>query len=251
MHGAEGPGGLAGVDAAILAGGLGTRVAHCLGELPKAMAPAGGRPFLDHLLDWLERQGVRRVVLCLGHAAGAILAHVEQQPRRGLEVVAAIEPEPLGTAGGIAHARSLLTSDPVLVVNGDTLVDVDLAAFLAAWRASGSSAAIVCARVAGGRYGRVEIGPGGGIERFCEKDASDTGVGWINAGVYLFGRAMLDGIAALGRGSLERDVLERQKPGAIAAFRTEGRFIDIGTPETLAAIRGGVRVFAAAGEEDS
>ncbi|HZB90748.1 MAG TPA: NTP transferase domain-containing protein, partial [Stellaceae bacterium] len=60
MRRAEGPQGLVGIDAAVLAGGLGTRVAHCLGDLPKAMAPAGGRPFLDHLLDWLSLQGVRR-----------------------------------------------------------------------------------------------------------------------------------------------------------------------------------------------
>jgi NDP-sugar pyrophosphorylase family protein len=248
MGGSDAATKLRGIDAAILAGGLGTRVARSLGDLPKAMAPAGGRPFLDHLLDWLYAQGVRRVVLCLGYGAGAILAHLENYPCRDLEIVCAVEPEPLGTAGGIAYARHLLTGDAALVLNGDTLVDVDLGALVAAYRTDKWDAAIVCARVAGSRYGRVEIDAADRIGRFREKDASDAGVGWINAGVYLFGRAMLDRIAALGRGSLEHDVLERQPPGSIGAFRTEGRFIDIGTPETLAAIRDGIAAFSGAEE---
>jgi NDP-sugar pyrophosphorylase family protein len=248
MGDAEAAAKLRGIDAAILAGGLGTRVKGSLGDLPKAMAPAGARPFLDHLLDWLYEQGVRRVVLCLGYGAGVILAHLENYPCRDLEIVCAVEPEPLGTAGGVAYARHLLTGDPTLVLNGDTLVDVDLGAFVAAYRAAKWHAAIVCARVAGSRYGRVEIDAGDRIARFREKDASEAGAGWINAGVYLFGSAMLDSIAALGRGSLEHDVLERQPPGSIGAFRTEGRFIDIGTPETLAAIRDGISVFAGAEE---
>jgi len=210
------------------------------------MAPAGDRPFLDHLLDWLAAQGTRRVVLCLGHGADAILDHLRRSPRGDLEVACSVEPEPLGTAGGLAHARRLLNSDPVLVVNGDTLVDVDLAAFVDAYRAGGAGAAIVCALVAeGGRYGRVELNAASSIQRFREKDASDRSAGWISAGVYLFSARTLDGIAALGRGSLERDVLERQPPGSILAFRTDGPFIDIGTPETLAAIRGGLGGFAA------
>jgi NDP-sugar pyrophosphorylase family protein len=238
--------GLSGIDVAVLAGGLGTRVARSLGELPKILAPAGGRPFLDHLLDWLGGQGVRRVVLCLGHRAAPVLAHLQRAPRAGIEIVCSVEKEPLGTAGALAHARPLLASDPVLAMNGDTVAEVDLAAFLGAFRAARTGLALVGAAMdEPGRYGRMEIGEDGRVMRFREKDDAGAPPYWISAGIYLFGRAALDEIAALGRGSLERDFLERRPAGAIHAFRIAGRILDIGTPETLALVRGGVDAYMA------
>jgi NDP-sugar pyrophosphorylase family protein len=228
--------GLAEIDIAILAGGLGTRVARQLGGLPKVMAPGAGRPFLEHLLRWLARQGARRVVLCLGHRAEPVLAYLAQAPRHSLEIATVIEPEPQGTAGAIAYARRSLRSDPVLVMNGDTLVEIELAAFLAAFAKSGAAAGLVCAAVDNpARYGRVEIDRAGRVAAFREKDEGDRGPGWISAGLYLFSGRMLDHISALGRGSLERDLFQRLPPGTIHAFRAGGRFLDIGTPETLAA----------------
>lgn len=240
--------GLSGIDVAVLAGGLGTRVAGTLGELPKILAPAGGRPFLDHLLDWFGGQGVRRVVLCLGHRAAPVLAHLRRAPRSGIDIVCSVETEPLGTAGALAHARPLLTSDPVLAMNGDTLAEVDLAAFLAAFRARRAGLALVSAAVdEPGRYGRMEIAEDGTVTRFREKGAAGAPPYWISTGIYLFGRAALDEIAALGKGSLERDFLERRPAGAIHAFRIAGRFLDIGTPETLALVQDGVDDYSAGG----
>jgi NDP-sugar pyrophosphorylase family protein len=69
--------------------------------------------------------------------------------------------------------------------------------------------------------------------RFEEKNATRSAPSWINAGVYLFDRTILAGIAKLSYGSLERDVLEVMLPGSIHAYQTEGRFLDIGTPESL------------------
>ncbi len=234
------------VDVAVLAGGLGTRLATRLGELPKIMAPAGGRPFLDHLLAWLAGQGVHRVVLCLGHRAAPVLDHLRHSPPAGIEVVCSVEPEPLGTAGALAHARKLLTSDPVLAMNGDTLAEVDLAAFLAAYRAARAGMALVSAAVdEPGRYGRIEIDGDGRVLRFREKSQAEAPPYWISAGIYLLDRATLDEIAALGRGSLEHDFFERRPAGSLFAFRIAGRFLDIGTPETLALVRDGVGAYAA------
>jgi NDP-sugar pyrophosphorylase family protein len=232
--------GLARIDAAILAGGLGTRVAQFLGELPKIMAPCGDRPLLDHLLDWLADQGVRRVVLCLGYRATPVLEHLQRAQRRDLEVVISVEPEPLGTAGGLAHARSLFQSDPVFVLNGDTLADVDLRAFLAAYRGAGTRLAVVAARVDdAGRYGGMEIDRCSRVIRFCEKGGGEEDPPrWVSAGLYCLSRELLDEIAALGRGSLERQVFEREPSGSILAFPIDGPFLDIGTPETLAGAGG-------------
>jgi mannose-1-phosphate guanylyltransferase len=84
------------------------------------------------------------------------------------------------------------------------------------------------------RYGRIDIDPSDRVTRFHEKDSRATRPSWISAGVYLFNHTVLERIAKLGVCSIERDVLETMPAGSIHAFRTDGRFLDIGTPESLA-----------------
>jgi NDP-sugar pyrophosphorylase family protein len=222
-------------DVLILAGGLGTRLNGLLADLPKILAPIEGRPFLDYLLIWLKEQGFARVILGLGHKAGPVHDYLGTHAWPGLEVIAVVEPQPLGTAGAVGFAFPNLRSDPVMVMNGDTVVEADLRAFAASHRNCRAAASVLCARVQDpGRYGRLEIDAADRIVRFEEKTAASSSPTWVNAGVYLFNRTVLEGIAKLERGSLERDVLERMPAGSIHAFRTAGRFLDIGTPESLA-----------------
>lgn len=227
--------GLANIDVAILAGGLGTRIRDVLGDTPKVLAPINGRAFLDHVLDRIAAAGGRRVVLCLGHAADRVIAHLEESPRDDLVIETAIEPEPLGTAWALRFARPMLQSDPVMVMNGDTYLDADLSAFATDHRASGAAASLICVAVDSvARYGRVDVRPDGLIARFVEKDATDDGPGVVSGGVYLFSGELLDRLAS-GRGvSLERDFLEQLPPGSVRAWIAEGAtFVDIGTPASL------------------
>lgn len=231
------PSELAQLDLVLLAGGLGTRLRAAVSDRPKVLAPVAGRPFLEHLLDWLAAQGVRRVVLALGHLAEQVEAFLEE--RRGLypglTLTTRREPKPLGTGGALAACGPQLRSDPVLVMNGDTFVGVDLRAFLAAWAGSGAEAALVAAEVEdGARYGQLELSGTDRIVRFTEKDPSVGGRAWINAGIYILPRRLVDRLPP-PPASLERDLLEQLSPGSVLAFRTAGRFIDIGTPESLAA----------------
>ncbi|MFD1626928.1 nucleotidyltransferase family protein [Azospirillum griseum] len=228
---------LANIDVAVLAGGLGTRIRGVLGDTPKVLAPVAGRAFLGHLLDYLGGFGARRVVLCLGHLADRVTAWLARGDSAGsMDVVCQIEPRPLGTAGALGFVRGELRSGTVLVVNGDTFLDADLRAFVASHRLSGAEASVLCVTVEdAARYGRVEIGPDSRIRRFVEKS---PGSGTINAGVYLFSTAFLDRLIAEGAVSLERDVLEKAPPGSLHAHIAKARFIDIGTPESLAAAGG-------------
>jgi mannose-1-phosphate guanylyltransferase len=206
-----------------------------LGGLPKLLAPISGRPFLEYLLAWLAEQGVRRLTLCLGHRAGAVVEWIKQAERLPLSPAMVVEPEPLGTAGAVAFALPTLTSRPVLVMNGDTFVGVGLQQVLAAHLASGVGVSLVCVEVKNGsRYGTVQIAADGFIERFLEKNPGLSGSAWINAGIYLFEQPVLDRIARLAVGSLERDLFEQLPPGTIYAVKAHGAFIDIGTPESLA-----------------
>jgi len=222
------------LDVAILCGGLGTRLRGAIGALPKVLAPVAGRPFLDILLDRLARQGFRRVVLLLGYRADAVTAHLAHAKQRDLDIDTVTEPSPLGTAGALRAALPQLRSDPVLVLNGDSFVEFDPAALLDAYQRAAAPAALVCVEVPdASRYGALEVDANGRLLRFLEKRPG-SGPGLINAGVYLLGGAFLDALVRSDGPSFERDVLERQKPGALLAFRTRGAFLDIGTPESLA-----------------
>jgi NDP-sugar pyrophosphorylase family protein len=226
---------LSGVDCLILAGGLGTRIAAVLGETPKVLAPIGGVPFLELLLDQLTAAGVGRVVLSLGHLAEVVIAHLRAHPRPGLEIAWSVETTPLGTAGGIRLARPLLTSDPVLILNGDSWTGVDPAAFVAAHADGGAMVTMLCVEVPDcARYGRVELDHAGGVRRFAEKDPAWTGPGLINAGAYLFSSRALDRLAASEGPALERDFLQTLPSGSLVGYVTAAEFIDIGTPASLA-----------------
>jgi NDP-sugar pyrophosphorylase family protein len=224
-----------GVTAAILAGGLGTRLRSVVAERPKVLAPVAGRPFLAHLLEQLARAGVRETVLLVGYGADQVRAAFGNS-HAGVRLTYSAEPEPLGTAGAVRFALPRLTGATVLLLNGDSYCDVDLPAFLAFHRGHDSGASLTLTRVEdASRFGRVRVGADNRVERFEEKDPAPSR-GWINAGVYLIDRGLIEGIPAGRAVSLERESL----PGWVAkgstyGFRGGGRFIDIGVPESYAA----------------
>jgi D-glycero-alpha-D-manno-heptose 1-phosphate guanylyltransferase len=222
----------------ILAGGLGTRLKPRFGELPKPLAPLGGRPFLAHQLEWLAAAGVRDAVLCTGYGADAVRAALGDGAALGVTLRYSVEEEPLGT-GGALQLASRFVAGPCLVVNGDTLVPCDPWALERARWEQGALGAVALFRVAdaAGR-GCVELGPGGGIARFVEKDPERSGPAWVNGGLYAFEPGMWRRMPRPPAGraaaafSLERDVLPAlAAEGRLAAFPVEGEFYDIGTPE--------------------
>ncbi|CAA7627640.1 Nucleoside-diphosphate-sugar pyrophosphorylase [Candidatus Terasakiella magnetica] len=224
------------IDIVVLCGGLGTRISAVLGDTPKILAPVDGHPFLAILAGWLKGFGARRLVLCIGHLAHKVTAYLAATPLTDMAVATSIEAQPLGTGGALRQAMPLLTSDPVMVMNGDSWISADLGAFAADFHASGAEIAMLCVAVDDARrFGRVEMDAGGRVSAFAEKDAAHTGPGLINAGIYLFSQAALADLAATAAVSLEREFLATRPAGAIRAFVPDGaRFIDIGTPESLA-----------------
>lgn len=235
---------LTGIDVAVLAGGLGTRLRSVLGdELPKVLAPVGGRPFLDAMVAWLDGYGARRLVLCLGHLAHKVVAHVQGMGHTHLKVETVIEPKPLGTGGALRFASAHLQSDPVLVMNGDSWVDADLSAFVASHRDGNAFMSVLCVRVPdASRYGRVDVDAAGAVIRFSEKEAV-VRPGLINAGLYLLSQAALAELGRTEGPSFERDFMQCLTDGRVMAHVCEGAgFIDIGTPDSLARAGGVIRV---------
>jgi D-glycero-D-manno-heptose 1,7-bisphosphate phosphatase len=230
-------------EALVLAGGLATRLGDSAADVPKCLQPVAGRPFIDHLIWEIRRQGVRKVVLCTGRLHEAVEAHVGDGSALGVEVVYAREPEPLGTAGAAALGARLLTGELAFVCNGDSLFDVnlpDMAVYLR--RAADADAALALRREPdAGRYGSVVLDADGRIASFGEK--AETGEALVNGGVYCARTAWLRSLP-VEVSSLERDVFPDLAPeGRLLGLVREGFFTDIGLPESLEAAQASVAVW--------
>ena len=219
------------MEAIILAGGFGTRLASVLSDRPKALAPVGEEPFLILLLRKLSNEGFRRAIIATGHLGDQIVAALGCKVG-GVEIVFSRESEPLGTGGAARLAIELARSSEVFVINGDTWVDLDYGDMIAFHHRHESKVTVAVVPVPDTtRYGTLEI-VNDRIVSFREKSASGQGV--INAGNYLLNRDVFASFALPKRFSIERDFLEEYldvlKP---AAFRARGSFIDIGIPDDL------------------
>jgi NDP-sugar pyrophosphorylase family protein len=215
--------------AVVLAGGMGTRLRSVVADRPKVLAPVAGRPFLAYLLDQIADSGIQRVVLSTGHLAEQF-AEVIGDRYRNIQIVYAHEDQPLGTGGAIRFACGFTDADQLLVMNGDSYCAADLSEYIDWHVDGGNEVSLMLAKVSDtSRYGTVEIDAGGRITAFIEKRPESTN-GCINAGVYVFRRAMLEQFPD-GPSSMERDVFpvwlrERSMMGWV----TEAEFIDIGIP---------------------
>jgi D-glycero-alpha-D-manno-heptose 1-phosphate guanylyltransferase len=219
------------MDALILAGGFGTRLAATVPGVPKPMAPVCGKPFLELLLGALQAKGVQRAVLSLGYRAEMIVQHFGAS-FRGMALVHEIETEPLGTGGAIRRCLALCQGDAALVVNGDTLLDLELPALQAQWAREQRPLLVGCQVPDTTRYGRLSVEEGR-LVGFSEKGAS--GPGWINSGHYVLPVNLLADPALPKNFSFEADFLtpELQRLD-VGVFLSQGDFIDIGIPEDYA-----------------
>lgn len=239
-------------DVVILAGGLGTRLRSVLPDRQKVLAPVAGDPFVTRLFALLARHGARRCVLALGHRAEDALPLLPVwRERFGLEIVPSIEDRPLGTGGALRLALDQCRGDTVLAMNGDSYVDADLSGLAQAHARHGGAATLCAARVPDvGRYGQIDWDEASGrILAFREKSAAHAGQpGWINAGIYLLARRLIEAIAPGCAASLEKDVLAARLAEGIHAYPCPGAFIDIGLPETYGA---SAEFFSQLAERDS
>lgn len=218
-------------EAIILAGGLGTRLQHMLNGVPKAMAPLNGRPFLEYQLDYLDRWGMKKVVLSVGHQREKIQDHFGNE-YHSLKIEYAIEEEPLGTGGAIINAMRHITGYAVFVFNGDTYFDVNLQR-LDDFRRIKESDVCIILRFENdtSRFGSVEFDNNNRITRFMEKNET-SGEGYINGGVYLLRKDYLVNFGFPEKFSIEKDFFQRYC--AIEEFyslRCFSYFRDIGIPE--------------------
>lgn len=188
------------------------------------------RPFAVHALDRLAAAGVRDAVLCVLEGADHIQAALGDQHKTVRLTHLTV---PSGTAAALRLALPRCASDPILVLNGDSVCRVDLRAV---WRwhfARSADATLVLSRTADPRqHGRVLVGRSFRIFGFQDKPETRS-PGWTNAGIYVLSRRLLDSIQQ-DASSLEQDVLPTWIPQSLHGFPTAAPLLDSSTPGTQA-----------------
>ena len=224
------------MQAVILAGGLGTRLGELAAGLPKPMIEVGGRPFLEHSVRMLARQGVRDIVLLTGHHAEVIEQHFGDGAAWNCRIRYSREPSPLGTGGAVRLARHLLAPQ-FLLMFGDVLRRIDHAALFA--RHGGHCLAVYPYDTAGMTTiacGNVALDAQGCVATYRKGDV-EAALPYVDAGMGLFCKDIVDCLPA-DPCSWEGEVYDRlAKAGLLEAEVLDRDFFDIGNPSDLARAR--------------
>lgn len=217
-------------QAAILCGGLGSRLGELTRSTPKPLLPVCGRPFLSILIDELVSQGIGEILLLAAFENAQIRDFAEQACREtpGLAIKVAVEPDRAGTGGALWHARDFL-QDRFYLLNGDSWLDAPITELAERLNASPEFLGALSLRSVPdrSRFGAITLND----QIISEFGGSQglTGPGLINAGVYLFRRDIVNHLPA--DGSLENDVLPHLAQAGLLTGVEAGAhayFIDIG-----------------------
>ena len=216
-------------EAIVLAGGKGTRLQSVVSNVPKPMAPISEKPFLALLLQYLQSQGIEKVVLSVGYMY-EIIQETFGNSFNGLAISYSVETEPLGTGGGIAKAMTMTDGENVLVLNGDSFIKVELEEIEKHIPCSKNESLLVLKEMRNvSRYGSVVL-ENDVITAFEEKQFKEKAL--INAGVYVLNKDIFKDKHLPEKFSFEKDFLEKEvEKGNLKGIVTNGYFIDIGVPE--------------------
>ncbi len=220
------------LKALVLVGGFGTRLRPITYEIPKQLIPIAGKPMLYHVLDLLPPD-TEQVVLASGYKAHVVQRFLEEHPPP-LPVRCVPESEPLGTGGGMRNAGDGM-SDPFLLLNSDVIADIDVPALLEFHRAKGGVGVMTLAEVEDPEpYGVAALDGEDRIERFVEKPKrAEAPSRWINAGLQVWRREVLDRIPRGRPVSFETEIVPLLLPHRIYGFKSRGFWEDAGTPARL------------------
>lgn len=213
-----------------LVGGRGERLKPITDTMPKSMVPLNGRPIVEYQVRWMQSQGVTDVVFLTGYLGEKVEEHFGDGSAFGIRAHYSHEDSPLGRGGAIRKGMSLIPpgENPVLVANGDNITDLDLALLLDLHRSSGALATLMLTGYPS-QFGVVEVGDDDLVKGFVEKGMLPI---WINAGIYLFDRAIEPLLPVTGdhETSTFPELVQRQK---LAALRSEALWLTVDGPKEL------------------
>ncbi len=230
------------LEAILLVGGQGTRLRPLTISTPKPMLPVAGYACTEHLIARAKEAGVERIVLGTSYRAEVFEEYFGHGEKFGIEIIYAVESEPLGTGGAIRNAaRHLISSgeDPVIVFNGDVLTGLDISALVQKWRTADADVALYLTRVEDPRaYGLVPTDADGRVIEFREKPTTpeELVTDQINAGCYIFKRSVIDQIPSDRPVSVERETFPEllSSNAKVIGVVDDGYWLDLGTPLAFA-----------------
>jgi len=223
-------------SAILLVGGKGTRLQPLTNNSPKPMLPVGGVPFTEHQIVKAREAGISEIVLATSYLAEVFQPYFGDGSNFRIKIKYAVEEVALGTGGAIRNAAKLLSpADQVVIFNGDVLSAHDLMAQIKFHEDNGADVTLYLTEVADARaFGSVELLTGNKVKSFLEK-MDNPPSNLINAGCYIFNRAIIDAIPDGEVISVERETF----PQLLAAekrvfgFVDRSYWLDIGTPAAL------------------
>ena len=216
------------MEAIILAGGFGTRLKSIVSEIPKPIAPIGGKPFLAWLIEYITHQGINRVIISVGYKKENIIQYFDNN-YRNLDIHFSIENEPLGTGGAIARALKLSQSENIFVINGDTFCKIDYKEMAFNHNEDLADISMVLKSENETKLRGSAVVSNGRVSQFIEK--GNKGKGLINCGIYYLQKKIFDGYQLTKIFSFEKDFLQKHTSKIfIQAYLTDEYFVDIGIP---------------------
>lgn len=217
----------------ILAGGLATRLRPITEDMPKALVDVAGQPFILRQLDQLRRQGVRRVVLCVGFRGEQIEAVVGDGAALGMAVSYSQDwPNLMGTGGALKRALHLLGSQ-FLILYGDSYLPIDFAPVERAFFDSGKPALMVVHRN-DGKWDKSNVLFRDGIVVEYNKRAPSPNMNYIDYGLGVMSAAVLANENADGPFDLADVYHQLSVSGRLAGYEVHERFYEIGSHSGLA-----------------
>lgn len=211
---------------------MATRLRPITETIPKAMVEVAGRPFIDHQLDLLHRNGIRRVVMCLGYRGQQLEQHVGDGSSRDMEISYAYDGETLmGTGGAIRRALHLL-GEVFWVMYGDSYMDIDYRAVFDHFNRSGAEALMTVLRN-GNRWDTSNVVfKGGKLLRYDKKNRTPD-MDYIDYGVALLRRDAAERIPTDRPFDLAELYTSLVAEGRMIGYEVTNRFYEIGTPAAL------------------
>ena len=217
---------------AILAGGLGTRLRPLTSEVPKALIPIGGKPFLHHQIELLKRQGIRDIVLCVGHLAEQVQDYFGDGRWLGVRIKYSEEKGSLlGTAGAIKMAEPLL-GDDFFLMYGDSYLMIDYQEIMRYFRRFHRLGLMVVWKNLD-RLERSNVSAKGNLVTAYNKDRKSSDMVYINYGLSVLRKEALVFIPPgrpFSQEEFYRILIDRRE---LLAFEVGQRFYEIGSPRGL------------------
>jgi len=218
--------------ALILVGGKGTRLQPLTYTIPKPMVPVLNRPFLEHMIRWLQGNGVTEMILTTGYLPDTIRDYFGDGRDWGVRLSYVVEDEPLDTGGAIKNCQQMLAGEPFLVVNGDILTNLDLEGTRRLHEERKALVTVAASWVEDPRpFGMLVTDKAGRVREWVEKPQPHQVTShYVNVGVFFLRADALE-MMPEGRFNLERQFIAPaiQQGQPVYADRTDCYWLDIGT----------------------